>query len=73
MFLYHFNIKIVKKYFELKPLVQENLLILSKSNNLKMIRNYEYLLKYQSKGKKRIISYQKYLLKKYNIWEEFPS
>ena len=55
--LYHFNIKVVKKYFELKLLVQENLLISSKSNNLKIIGNDEYLEKYQSIGKKRIISY----------------
>ena len=46
MFLYHFNIKVVKKYFELKLLVHENLLISSKSNNLKIIGNDEYLEKY---------------------------
>ena len=43
---YHFNINIVKKYFKLKPLVQENLLISNKSNNLKIIGNDKYLQKY---------------------------
>ena len=46
MFLYHFNIKVVKKYLKIKLLVQENLLISSKSNNLKIIGNDESLERY---------------------------
>jgi len=47
-FLYHFKINIVKKDIILNSLVQENLLILSKSY-LKLIKNDYYLQKNQLK------------------------
>ena len=41
-FLYHFKINIAKKVIILNSLVQVNLLILSKSYNLKFNRNNNY-------------------------------
>ena len=54
-FLYHFKINIVKKDIRLNSLVQENLLILSKSYNLKLIKNDYYLQKNQLKVLKSYI------------------
>jgi len=54
-FLYHFKINIVKKDIILNSLVQENLLILSKSYNLKLIKNDYYLQKNQLKVLKSYI------------------
>ena len=54
-FLYHFKINIKKKVIVLNSLNQENLLILSKSYNLKLIKNDNYLQKNTLKVEKSCI------------------
>ena len=54
-FLYHFKINIQKKVIILNSLIQENLLILSKSFNLKLFKNDYYLQKNTSKVEKSCI------------------
>ena len=54
-FLYHFKINIQKKVITLNSLFQENLLILSKSNYLKPIKNDYHLQKNISKVEKNCI------------------